>query len=88
MQHSMGNLNEMRPPYMVASQLKILIPVGTAIKSVEATKKVLSADPMPTVNMWCAQAPVPMMPMVTVAATIIGYPNSTLRENTGIISDA
>jgi hypothetical protein len=37
---------------MVASQLKILIPVGTAMAIVDRTKKVFPAELMPTVNMW------------------------------------
>ena len=59
------------PPHMVPSQLKILIPVGTAIAVVEATKKALAYDVMPTVNMWCAHTPRLMKPMAMVAATMI-----------------
>ena len=57
---------------MVASQLKILIPVGTEITMVAKTKKVLAAAPRPTVNMWCAQTLRLMKPMPTDAATIAG----------------
>src|SRR5437868_6444485 len=39
MQNSIGASNEILPPYIVASQLKNLMPVGTEISSVEATKK-------------------------------------------------
>lgn len=35
---SIGVLNSMLPPHIVASQLKILIPVGTAIIMVAAVK--------------------------------------------------
>ncbi len=52
------------------SQLKILMPVGTAMSIVEKTKKVLAPAVMPTVNMWCAQTPRLMKPIDTVAATI------------------
>ena len=38
MAHSMGVSNRMEPPHMVAIQLKILIPVGTAMTKVAATK--------------------------------------------------
>src|SRR6202049_281773 len=73
---------------MVASQLKILIPVGTAIAIVDNTKKVFAAELMPTVNMWWAQTLIPMNPMHIVAATITGYPKIALREKTGMISEA
>ena len=33
-----GALNSIEPPHMVASQLKILMPVGTAMISVAAVK--------------------------------------------------
>ena len=51
MQNSIGVLNSIFPPHMVASQLKILMPVGTAMAMVEITKKVLAAELIPTVNM-------------------------------------
>jgi len=35
---TIGVLNEILPPYIVANQLKILIPVGTAIIIVAAVK--------------------------------------------------
>jgi len=41
MQKSIGVLRMIRPPHMVPSQLKILMPVGTAIAIVVSTKKVL-----------------------------------------------
>ena len=72
MQNSIGVLNSIFPPHMVANQLKILIPVGTAIAIVENTKKVLAFAPMPTVNMWCAQTLMPINPIQSVAATITG----------------
>src|ERR1700726_3730920 len=87
-QNSIGVLNSIFPPHMVANQLKILIPVGTAIAMVEITKKVLAAAPMPTVNMWWAHTLMLMNPIATVAPTITGYPKIGLRENTGMISEA
>ena len=51
-QNSMGVLNSIFPPHIVANQLKILMPVGTAIAMVERTKNVLAFELMPTVNMW------------------------------------
>ncbi len=72
MQNSIGVRNWILPPHMVASQLKILIPVGTAIAIVDSTKNVFAAGLMPTVNMWCAQTLMAMNPMQTVAATMTG----------------
>ena len=36
--HSIGVLKSIEPPHMVAIQLKILMPVGTAMTMVAATK--------------------------------------------------
>ena len=41
MQKSMGVAKRIRPPHMVASQLKILMPVGMPTSMVERTKKAL-----------------------------------------------
>ena len=71
-QNSIGVANRIFPPQRVASQLKILMPVGTATSRVEAAKKALPAGAMPTVNMWCAHTPRPMKAMATVAATMKG----------------
>ena len=57
---------------MVASQLKILIPVGTETSSVEVTKNALASETMPTQNIWCAQTPKLMKAIATTAATMIG----------------
>ncbi len=73
---------------MVASQLKILMPVGMPTSMVESTKKAFPADVMPTVNMWCAHTPRLTNAMPTEAATIAGYPKIALREKTGMISFA
>ena len=43
------------PRQVVASQLKIFTPVGTAITIDESMKKTLSKFGSPTLNMWCAQ---------------------------------
>ena len=44
------------PRHVVASQLKILMPVGTAMIIDEIMKKrVERRSACPTVNMWCAQ---------------------------------
>ena len=70
MQNSIGVAKRILPPHMVPIQLKILMPVGTAMSMVEKTKKVLPAGLMPTVNMWCAHTPRLMKPIETVAATM------------------
>src|SRR5512142_273161 len=43
------------PRHVVASQLKILIPVGTAITIDEIMKNESRPTGSPVVNMWCAQ---------------------------------
>jgi hypothetical protein len=47
----MGVRKSSLPPYMVPSQLKILIPVGTAMSMVDSAKNALSGAPIPTTNM-------------------------------------
>jgi hypothetical protein len=51
----------------VASQLKILIPVGTAMIIVAAEKYARVSTSIPTVNMWWAQTKKPKIPIVTIA---------------------
>ena len=58
------------PPQIVAIQLNILIPVGTAIAIVANAKIAFAVGPKPTVNMWCAQTMNPKNPINTVANTI------------------
>ncbi len=48
---------------MVPIQLKILIPVGTAISIVASPKPASAIGPIPDVNMWCDHTPKPMKPM-------------------------
>src|SRR5215813_14180403 len=86
-ENSIGVLNWILPPHIVAIQLKILIPVGMPTAIVVIAKKLLAYEFMPTVNMWCAQTLRLTNPMQTVAATITGYPKIGLREKTGMISD-
>jgi len=50
--HKIDELNFNLVPYSVASQLKILIPVGIAIIIVAAVKYARVSTSMPTVNMW------------------------------------
>src|SRR5580765_5820145 len=51
---SIGESNWRFPRHVVASQLKILMPVGTAMTIDEIMKKLSSPTPSPVVNMWCA----------------------------------
>jgi hypothetical protein len=48
--HNIGVSNLIDPPYIVPNQLKILIPVGTAIIIVAAVKYALVSTSIPTVN--------------------------------------
>ena len=52
---------------MVAIQLKILTPVGTAMIIVAAVKYIFSSTLMPVVNMWWAQTTKPITPIATIA---------------------
>jgi len=49
-QNIIGVAKRILPPYMVAVQLKILIPVGTPTSMLEAAKKVFAQEVMPTAN--------------------------------------
>src|SRR5690625_82445 len=69
------------PPHIVASQLNILIPVGTAIAIVATAKIEFATGPKPTVNIWCAQTINPKKAINMVAKTIAVYPNSLFFEN-------
>ena len=69
-QKSIGDATRILPPYIVASQLKNLMPVGTETRKVAATKKRSCVRVMPTANMWCAQTPRLMKAMAAVAAAM------------------
>ena len=65
--HNIGVLNSSDPPHMVANQLKILIPVGTAIIMVAAVKYARLSTSIPTEYMWCAQTTNPNTPIDNMA---------------------
>ncbi len=65
--NSSGVENVSLPRHMVAIQLNILTPVGTAIRNVIRLKN--GRNTAPVVNMWCAQTEKPRAPMPTVANT-------------------
>ena len=69
---------------MVPIQLKNFTPVGTAMRSDIAEKNGLSTAPV--VNMWWAHTPIDSPPIASVANTNPVYPNTGLREKTGMIS--
>ena len=63
--HNSGTRKLSRPPHIVAIQLKILIPVGTAMrKDMRLKKGRLTA---PVVNMWWAQTVIERPAMRIVA---------------------
>src|SRR5690625_2624508 len=78
---SIAELIVILPPHIVANQLKILIPVGTAIAIVATAKIEFATGPIPTVNIWCAQTMNPKKAINIVAKTMAVYPNNRFLEN-------
>src|SRR5947209_5677123 len=74
----------MWPRHIVPIQLNILTPVGTAMRNVMNEKN--GALMAPVANMWWAQTAVDREAMARVAKTKPLYPNTGLRENTGMTS--
>ena len=68
--NSIGVLKWIRPSHMVASQLKTLIPVGIAIRSVVTIIGIRSHGAMPATNMWCAQTEKPRIRIPTSESAI------------------
>lgn len=64
---SIGSSNLIRDPWIVASHLNTLIPVGTAMIMVAAVKYARVSTSIPTVNIWCAQTINPKTPMPSIA---------------------
>ena len=68
--HSIA-VSKMRfPRHVVASQLKIFTPVGTATAIDEIMKNELSPQPSPVANMWWAQTSIETKAMPTVENAI------------------
>ena len=61
--NSIGESKWRSPLYIVPIQLKILMPVGTAMIAVEIPNAVFATGPSPAANMWCAHTPNPMNPI-------------------------
>ena len=57
---------------MVAIQLRIFTPVGTAMNIVDTEKAATEIGPMPETNMWWAHTPQPMKPMAMPEKTMNG----------------
>ena len=68
--NSIGVSKWMFPRHVVASQLKILTPVGTATAIEVAMKKTCSPQGSPTANMWCAHTSMDTNAMPTVESMI------------------
>lgn len=64
---SIGVVNFILDPYIVANQLKTLIPVGIAIIIVAAVKYARVSTSIPTVNIWWAHTMNPRAPMPNIA---------------------
>lgn len=65
--HSIGTSYLIRLPWIVASQLNTLMPVGTAIIIVAAVKYARVSTSIPTVNMWWAHTINPNTPIPNIA---------------------
>src|SRR3989442_8449245 len=71
---SIGALSSIAPPHIVAIQLKILMPLGTAIASVITMNGRRAEIEMPVVNMWWTQTPKERNPIATVDKAMALYP--------------
>ena len=65
-------VNSMEPFHSVPIQLKILMPVGTAISMVVIVKTELATGPRPTVNMWWLHTAQPIIPITIPENTMNG----------------
>src|SRR5205823_8676215 len=84
---SMGVLSSMAPPHIVAIQLKILMPLGTAIASVMTMNGRRAEIESPVVNMWWTQTPKERKPIATVERAIALYPKIGLWDIRGMTSE-
>jgi len=73
--HRQAALYIIRGPYN-ASQLKSLIPVGTAMIIVADVKYDRVSTSVPTVNMWYAHTTNPNNPITVIAKIIPKFPNA------------
>src|SRR3989442_6454829 len=75
---SIGALSSIAPPHIVAIQLKILMPLRTAIASVITMNGRRAELEMPVVNMWSTHTPQERNPLATVDTAIDLYPQIRL----------
>src|SRR2546422_3534308 len=87
MAKGIGALSSTAPPHIVAIQLKILMPLGTAIASVMTMNGRRAEIEMPVVNMWWTQTPKDRNPMATVDRAIALYPKIGLWLIRGVTSE-
>ena len=83
---SSGVLKRSDPPHIVASQLKILTPVGMAMSMLVPAMMVLNSEGKPAANMWCAHTRKPRNAMTPSMTIMEDRPKSGLREKTGTTS--
>ena len=72
MANIIGAFRRIEPPQIVAIQLKIFTPVGTAIRIVDIPNAELAIVPRPVVYMWCTHTPQLMKPMAMPENTTNG----------------
>ncbi len=63
MAYIIATVMRMRPPHIVAIQLRTFTPVGTAMVNVASENAVTDIGPMPEANMWWAHTPKPRKPI-------------------------
>ena len=69
--NSIAELRAIFPPQRVASQLKNLMPVGTAMNEVAIVKNRRIQGGVPLVNMWWAQTIKPRTTMAMIEYTMV-----------------
>jgi hypothetical protein len=74
--HKQAALYVIRDPYMVASHLKILIPVGTAVIIVADAKYGNAFTPIRTLNVWSVHTTNPNNPIAIMVKIIPVFPNA------------
>src|SRR5947209_8685039 len=72
-----GAFTRILPPAIVAIQLKIFTPVGTAMNIVDRANADLATGPRPVANMWWAHPPQPRKAMAMPEKTMTGMANSS-----------
>ena len=70
-QNSIAVFRLIFPPQRVASQLKNLMPVGTAMKAVAMVKNRRIQGGVPLVNMWCAHTIKPRNTIAMIEYTMV-----------------